>query len=77
MENLGKARALHARPQQVDINALLKKTPKLIGKVQSMNDKIDSITLREDGTVVHNILRLAERNRNYRRHRKIYRNEIA
>jgi hypothetical protein len=50
------------RPKSaVDVNQLLGKSPKLIGKVQSMFDKIDDVIVNEDGSVAHNILKLSVR----------------
>ena len=46
---------------KASIAALLGKTPKLIGKINSMIDKIDDISIANDGTVTHNILRITKK----------------
>ena len=43
------------------MNELLGKSPKLVGKINSKIDKIDDIIIRQDGTVVHNILKVHEK----------------
>lgn len=40
---------------------VLGKSPKLVGKIQSQIDKIDDITIKADGSVEHNILRVTKR----------------
>jgi len=40
---------------------ILKKSPKLVGKIQSQIDKIDAITLNADGSVTHKILRVTKK----------------
>ena len=42
---------------QQRINEVLFKTPKKINKIKSIVDKMDDITIHEDGRVVHNILK--------------------
>ena len=39
------------------IDILLGKSPKLIGKVKSYFDKLDDITVSENGSVAHNLLK--------------------
>ena len=75
MENLGNEKVLKKvsaakKLSQDEINKIMNKTPKLIGKVRSIQDKIDDITIREDGTVVHNYLRVSKSNTEYRIQKK-------
>jgi predicted nucleic acid-binding Zn-ribbon protein len=50
-----------------EINRLLGKSPKLIGKVRSVLDKIDDISVLEDGRVIHNYLRLSQPTPDYKK----------
>ena len=45
---------------KVSIDQLLGKSPKLIGKIKSFQDKIDDIRVLPSGNVVHNILRVTK-----------------
>jgi len=47
--------------EQQSICQLLNKSPKLVGKIQSQVDKIDCITLNNDGSVTHRILRVTKK----------------
>ena len=64
IENLGDQEITsseYQKHQDYDLNKILKKSPKLVGKVMSQIDKIDDVRINSDGTVTHNWLRYVQR----------------
>jgi hypothetical protein len=61
---------------KMEIDRLLGKTPKLLGKIRSILDKIDDIKVLEDGRVKHNYLRVSMKTPDLKKLRKKYKKLI-
>jgi peptide-methionine (R)-S-oxide reductase len=47
-----------------------------VGKVKSIVDKIDDVTVLPNGQVRHNLLRVARRNKDYRKEQRRFKVQI-